>query len=110
MTDQPRKLPVITAIIYTDDTGRHSVLGAAVDEPEVSGIIRASAAPIASGCAVVSLFDPAVPRCKTCDSYTSCHVWTMNNPSHSRCSHPNGPRVIPSDGSGYCYLHSEAKR
>jgi hypothetical protein len=105
MTKQPRKLPVITAIIYTDDTGKQSVLGAAVDEPEVSGIARASSVPIASGDAVLSLYIPDIPRCRTCDFYKE----HMNLPGLMICvRHITAEHDVSVDG--YCDQHSELTR
>ena len=104
-----RKLPVITAIIYTDDTGKQSVLGAAVDEPEVSGIARASSATITSGDAALSLYEPVVPRCKTCKHFTK--DWDEDTGHHwFYCPHIEHDDLPPQDGSGYCWLHPEAKR
>jgi len=102
-----RQLPVITAIIYTDDTGKQSVLGAAVGEPEVSGIARASAAPIASGNAVLALYEPAVPRCNACNCFAPLTAGDKALCSlHSRVQ----PHYIPADGSGYCHEHAEARQ
>jgi hypothetical protein len=94
MTD--RKLPVIYVRTTTD---KSSILTNPDDEIELVDppFLRALDAAV-EGCTVVP-YEPAVPRCKTCNR------WGTNHRGEHACTNPLGIDCAPRDGSGYCCHH-----
>lgn len=52
-------------------------------------------------------FEPAVPRCKTCNRYSPPHHETSRY-GWCRMSQKE-EKAVPPDGSGFCHEHTEAK-
>lgn len=49
-------------------------------------------------------YEPAVPKCATCNRFNQIR----HNETGGWCTEFDG--IVPSDGSGYCWRHPEAKR
>jgi hypothetical protein len=90
----PRKLPVLPRIYV-------AAADKAYWEPRASLETAEEAAKEIGS--VVTVYEPAVPRCRTCNQVTR----VIANRTEYRCAQG---LPIMQDGSGYCWLHPEARR
>jgi hypothetical protein len=61
--------------------------------------------------AKVEVYEPAVPKCRTCKN-NAVDYDDVNNVSYRHCAVLtfDGGETFPQDGSGYCHEHSELRK